>query len=509
MSLEFTLGIARSGLLHTQKALANAANNVANAETDGYTRKTVAGEAREAAGRGMGVRSLEATRDVDEALVAELNTRRGAWAGAEARERLLQTIERAHGRPEAGEAIGDLTSSLRSAFTALRAEPASQARQAEVLRAAEDLAGRLNAVSDAIGGARQDAQDGIVAEVGAMNTTLNTIADLTIRIRDTIARGLSAAELEDRRDTAIATLSESIGVTALKKEDGSLTLIARGGMVLPLDPKKAAFSTADANLGASAFYGPGGTIPPITLGGVDVTQRLAGGRLGELVSLRDATLPRMQAEADVAAAGIAWRFESEGLRLFTDAAGAVPDATLPYPGSAQIGFAGTIRVNAAIVADTTVLRDGTHAVAATPGGPTAFTPNAPGGPAGFSTLLDRVLDFTFGTETATGVAWPGFATTGLGPDGSLASGFSAPATLEGYGATVTATQTAERAAATERKDSAQATKAGLEARFAQRSGVDVDAEMAAMVTLQNAYAANAKVMATVQQMWDALLGAVR
>ena len=52
-------------------------------------------------------------------------------------------------------------------------------------------------------------------------------------------------------------------------------------------------------------------------------------------------------------------------------------------------------------------------------------------------------------------------------------------------------------------------KQGLEARFSQRSGVDVDTEMAAMVTLQNAYAANARVMSTVQAMWDALLGAVR
>jgi flagellar hook-associated protein 1 len=52
-------------------------------------------------------------------------------------------------------------------------------------------------------------------------------------------------------------------------------------------------------------------------------------------------------------------------------------------------------------------------------------------------------------------------------------------------------------------------KQGLETRFNQRSGVDIDTEMAAMVTLQNAYAANARVMSTVQAMWDALLGAVR
>lgn len=509
MSLDATLGIARSGLLYTQRALANAAGNVANAETAGYTKKTVLGEAREAAGQGMGVRTLAATRDVDEALIAELDTRRGALAAATTREAVLTRIEAAHGRPEAGEAIGDLVATLRSAFTALRADPSSQGQQAQVVVAAEDLANRLNAVSDAIGAARQQAQDDIVAEVGTMNATLNTIADLTERIRDNIALGLSSADLEDKRDTAIASLSESIGLTALKKEDGSLTLIARGGMVLPLDRKAAAFSTSDATLGAPAYYGAGGTIPGIMLGGVDVTTRVAGGRLAELVALRDTTLPRMQAEADVAAAGIAWRFESEGLRLFTDAAGTVPDATQPYAGSAQMGFAGTIRVNAAVTAAPSLLRDGTHAVAATPGGPTAFTPNASGGPAGFATLLDRVLDFTFGTEAASGAAWPGFPNSGLGPDGTLGASFAAPSTLEGYGAAVSASHTAARAAATGRKDSAAAMKAGLEARFAQRSGVDIDAEMADMVTLQNAYAANAKVMATVQQMWDALLSAVR
>jgi flagellar hook-associated protein 1 FlgK len=43
----------------------------------------------------------------------------------------------------------------------------------------------------------------------------------------------------------------------------------------------------------------------------------------------------------------------------------------------------------------------------------------------------------------------------------------------------------------------------------QRSGVDVDREVAAMVELQNAYTINARVIATVQAMWDALFGSVR
>ena len=120
--------------------------------------------------------------------------------------------------------------------------------------------------------------------------------------------------------------------------------------------------------------------------------QLTGGRLGDYVALRDRTLPRYQAETDLIAATLADRFARQGLALFTDADGTVPDPSQPYAGSAQIGLAGRLRVSAAVAADPGLLRDGTQAVAATMGGPTAFTPNPPGGPAGFTDLLDRVLD---------------------------------------------------------------------------------------------------------------------
>ena len=50
---------------------------------------------------------------------------------------------------------------------------------------------------------------------------------------------------------------------------------------------------------------------------------------------------------------------------------------------------------------------------------------------------------------------------------------------------------------------------GLESRIQKQSGVEPDAEMAQLVQLQNAYAVNARVINTAQQMWDQLLGMVR
>lgn len=509
MSLEAALITARSGLLYTQRALAAAANDVANADTAGHTKKTVAARAVQVDGQGIGVRSLAPTRDVDEALVTELDSRRAAAAGAEVRARLLEIIAAAHGSTEAGDGLGDLTAALRTGFEDLRANPSEAGRQSAVVLEASALATRLNEISAAIGDARQQAQDGIVTEVGRINDALNTIATLTRQIRDQVALTGNAAALEDQRDQAIATLSESLEVKALKREDGGLVLVARNGLVLPLDEKADAFTTADAILGPTAYHGTGGTIPGIMLGGQDVTAALAGGRLAEFVALRDQTLPRYQAGADLAAAHLAARFDAVGLTLFTDATGAVPDTTQPYAGSAMVGFAGTIRVNAAVAGTPSLLRDGTHAVAGSPTGPTAFMPNPSGGPASFTTLLDRVLDRTFGAEAQAGITWGTIPTGGLGPDGTLSSPFGAPATLEGYTGLLTASQTADAASARSAVTSANGIVDGLAARFRQRSGVDVDAEMSAMVTLQNAYAANARVMSTVQAMWDSLLGAVR
>jgi flagellar hook-associated protein 1 FlgK len=509
MSLDVALLSARSGLLHTQRALATAADNVANADTVGYSRKTVDGRAVQAGGQGLGVRSLAPGRDVDEALATELDSRRASAAAASLRADLLAGIETAHGRPEVGDSLGDLVAGLRSGFEDLRADPSEAGRQTALVLAAEELATRFNEVSGAIGDARQQAQDTVVAEVATINAGLREIASLTNRIREQIALTGDAAALEDERDAAISTLSESIEVRALKRDDGGLVLVARNGIVLPLVPDEDAFATADATLTAASFHGGGGTIPGVAMGAVDVTARLLGGRLAEAVALRDQTLPRYQAEIDLAAANLAARLDSQGLALFTDAAGAVPDTTQPYAGSTMLGFAGGIRVNAAVTADPALLRDGTHAVSGSALGAADSSPNPAGGPAAFVQTIDRVLDYAFGTQAQSGVSWAPIATGGLGPDGTLSSPFGAPPTLEGYAGLVTATQTADSASAKAALASAKAMVDGLQTRVTQRSGVDVDTEMAAMVTLQNAYAANARVLSTVQAMWDTLLGAVR
>ncbi|MGK7863926.1 flagellar hook-associated protein FlgK [Falsiroseomonas sp. E2-1-a4] len=509
MSLDLALSVATSGLRLLDRQMARAADDIANAGTVGHTRKSLEGNALTIAGAGQGVRANVITRDVDLAVQAALQRAGGDAAAAGLRERLLGGVEAAHGTPELGDSLGGLVSSLQSAFIELREAPADAVRRSAVVTEAHTLAGRLNQVSDAIGVARQGAHDALRAEVAAVNAGLSDVARLNSVIKHELAAGRSVAALEDERDLAIGALAGSLDLSVIRGSAGDVTLVARGGIVLPLVQGSTPFSLADATVGTGAFHGGAGTLPGVMLNNRDVTRQLAGGRMGAAAELRDATLPRMQAELDVAASQISHRLESQGLRLFTDAGGTVPDPTLPYAGSAMVGFAGAIRVNAAVVNDPALLRDGTHDVVGDPAGPSAFTTNPPTGPAGFATLLNRVLDFSFGAEQATGVAQPGFATGGLGPDGTLSSPLSGLRTLAGYGAALVAEQTGARAAATEAVGRATSLGELLTSRMNARSGVDVDAEVAAMVQLQTAYGVNARVISTIQAMWDSLFNAVR
>ena len=147
MSIDAALLIARSGLLHTQRALSNAADNVANAEVEGYTRKRIVGDAVSVSGQGMGVRSLGPMREVDTALTNEMNKRRSAKSAAELRESVLSRINEAHGDPAKGESLGDLVSKLRTSFVELRVDPSQVVKQqAVVLNAAQNTVTRFNDV---------------------------------------------------------------------------------------------------------------------------------------------------------------------------------------------------------------------------------------------------------------------------------------------------------------------------------------------------------------------------
>jgi flagellar hook-associated protein 1 FlgK len=422
------------------------------------------------------VRSGPAIRTIDTALQAEVFSQNATVAGLQTRQNALQAIDAVQGTPGQGGDIASLLGNLQDQFSTLLNSPDNKTQQSAVVSAAANVAQGINALSAAYTAQRQTAQDSIVAEVTTLNATLSTIGDLSDRVVALKARGQSIADLENQRDSAVASLSQLLDVKTLAQPNGDLLIITQSGLTLPTRGGSP-FSVADASMQ------PGSGAPAITLRGAGVTTQIRGGQIGANVTLRDTTMPTYQAELDELAQNLSNRFAMQGLDLFT----------APTGGSAAgvqngyVGFAATIQVDPTL--SPSAVRDGTPSINAA-------------GLAGFTDVINKVLNNALGAGLASHVS-------GLGPAGDLNAPYVAPATLRQLAATMLASQAQDSAGTTSQLGTEQAVQTTLTAKLSAQSGVNMDTEMSTMIQLQNAYGANAKVIGAVQAMWTQLLGMVQ
>ena len=507
MSLNSALSIATGGLANIERQLALVSQNVANANTPGYSTEIGTQQAVTAGGIGMGVRTGPTARITDAALQAQSRVQASTVAGLATQQTALQAIDSVQGKPGQGNDLPSLLGALGNQFSTLLNQPDNQTAQSAVVGAASTLTRGINALSDAYTAQRNAAQGALVTEVASANQALSQIGTISDEIVALKPLGQSTADLENQRDAAVNTLSGLLNVKTLASPNGDLLVITRSGLSLPTHGTPSPFGVSSANAAPGASYSTG-TLPGVMLNGVDVTRRIQGGQLGANIALRDTTLPTYQAELDEFSRSLASRFSAQGLTLFTDPTGAVPAASAPPVQSAYVGFAGTIQVNPAVIANGSLVRDGTQAVAGSPTGASAFTPNPAGGPAGFSKLIARVLNFALGPNAQTGVAQPAPNLTGLGPAGTLGASFGAPQALSDFASTLVGSQAGDSAAISGQLQTETAVQTSLTGKLTAETGVNMDREVASVVALQNAYGINARVISVAQAMWTQLLNAV-
>ena len=449
-SLDSITSNAASGLAAAQAGLAVLSNNIANAGVAGYTAKTLDQSAFVVGDQVDGVRTGLVSRSVDAALQASVWSSASRVGQLSARSQALSAIGDTQGTPGDGTSLSDALAALQSSFTELQGNPSSQTQQSAVVAAAGTLANTINSTADAITTQRNDVQSQIVSSVATLNTALASVQSTTQQIEIATASGGDTATLEDSRDAALQTISNLLNVTYQKQANGGITILGQNGFSIPLDGQ---FSTSSANLSPASLYAAGSnTVPAITLQdgsnpatATDVTGLLSGGQLGELVQLRDTTLPGYTSSLDAFSAKLADQLNNQGLALFTDNTG-VANLT------AYAGLSSQIQVNPAVAAAPSLVRDGTA------GGNAA-------GLASYSTTIDAVVA-------------NGFAVSGATSLNTDAQSF----------VTQTATDASQ---ASGDLTSAQSYQTTIATKFSGQSGVDVDTELGLMIQLQNSYQANA------------------
>jgi flagellar hook-associated protein 1 FlgK len=476
MSLTSALNNAASGLAASARAVQVASANVANVLTEGYAARQIELTSVSLSGVGGGVRVSGVSRQSDPILLGLLRDASAADQASSGTAAFWQRVEGALGLPEGG--VGAALSAFETALIAASDRPDLDSRLAAVAEGAEGLVQALASVETTVQTLRSEADATIARDVATLNEGLQRIDDMNARIVQLRAGGHETLGLEDERQALISTLSEIVPMREYARADGRVTLFASGGaLLLDLDPQPIAFSKSPV-VDASMTLGAG--LSGLTIGGRMVEPGpdgpLAGGRLAANFALRDEAGVSAQAQIDTLAADLITRFQDpqSDSTLGTGDAGLFTDAGAPLGTSVAPGLAGRLAVNDAVDPGAGGalwrLRDGLGA--ATPGA------------VGDSTQIGALLG-ALDRRVSPG---PGAAAQTL------------PEALADLGSTLSTRRHSAEASAAQ---SAARHDALTEDMMAQ--GVDSDAEMQRLLQIEQAYAANARVIETADAMLRRLL----
>ncbi len=300
MSLALTLNAALSGLQTQQANLQIVSDNIANASTEGFTRKTAESSAKVLAGLGAGVELGTIKRTVDEALIREIRESLSLAAIDKVAQPFYDQMQDLFGRPGDNTSISATIADLAGAMEAYSATPEGPTQRIEVINAALAVVRQLDTMSEQIQSLRGDAERQLTAAIDEINAELQNIADLNDEIKLRVASGESTAAFADKRDTALERLAEYIDIQTFTRSSGEIVIFTNEGTLLDGFPNFLSHTPLNV-LSPTASYA-NGDIDGISLNNRDITTTLKGGKLRGLIDLRDTTLPGLQAEIDQLAA---------------------------------------------------------------------------------------------------------------------------------------------------------------------------------------------------------------
>jgi flagellar hook-associated protein 1 FlgK len=468
MGLDVGLQDALTGLRATQAQIQLISGNIANAQTPGYSEQTLTETPIRTPAGGAGVQTGIIQRISDQLLTQSLNKQTSTASAASTTNNYLSQLQNLLGQVGSGSSFTDALNNFVSAMQTDATTPEDPVAQSAAVNAGQQLAQRLNQLSSSIQGLRANTDSDLGTSVTDLNNDLNAIAGLNGSIAQVQAEGQSTATLQDQRDQLVNKVSQLIGITSYTRTDGTLVVLTTGGQTLIDGTSVSQFSYT-----TTGTVTAGSPLSPVTLNGANVTASLTTGQIGALLQLRDTTLPNVTAELNQFTNNLFNATTNSNLNTSNSGTNATNDANNFFANvdiASGLDNAGTIEVNPSLVANNSLLYNGIS------------------GP-----------DPTIASSIATNLT----ATTAFAAAGNFNSGSNT--TLSDYGAQIIG-QAATAASDADQNNTYQSQlQTQMQNRLQSEVGVNLDQELGNLTVYQNAYAASAHVISTIQTMYDALM----
>jgi len=481
MGLTTAFQVAQSAMSVVSGQSTIVSGNIAGVNNPNYTRR-VANVTMDSNGTAV-ISSV--TRIADQSLYDTMLSTTSASSAASAITAGLNQLQNTVGDTSSTQSPAALIGTLTNDLNSYISSPDNMNQAQGVLTDAHTLATALNTASTLVQSVRQQADTSIATAVTHINADLIKFQQANNTI---ISGGSSSSAINDAldvRDSILKDLSQYMGISTIQQPNGGTVIYTDSGVTLfETTPRRVTFSTTtplSAGVTGSAVVVDG---VPVT--GSGSTMPLNSGSIAGLAQLRDTIAPTYQSQLDGIASGLISAFaekDPSGGGLPAQAGLLTWSGGPSLPGTAT-GLAATIKVNAAVDpiqgGTLTSLRDGGIAGA-------AYKANMTG-EASYSAHLQSMV-----------------AALNMAQSFSASSGLSTSATVQNFATDSVGWLEAKRQAATNNSDYQTTMQTSATQALSDTTGVNIDTEMTKMLSLENSYQASAKLLTTINNMFNSLL----
>ena len=287
-----TLSSAKLGLLAQQLAIEVTGQNVANVETEGYSRQDVSFEANTPRGHikygglhqlGTGVRIASIERAHDQFLFTQIMDEGDLTGSTEVKKEIFEQLEVLFNEGS-GRSLNDALSLFFSSIHDLATNARGLPERVDLISKAEHLASTFNQTGNQLFTIQRNIDARIETEVAEINTLTTQIGKLNESIHaNEPTSQYKANDLRDNRDRLVKELSKKIDIQLVQESDNQISLTLKDGTALVLKDQVFDLSTSiNANNESfnDVYIDSGSTTK-------NITSTIKGGELRGYLDMRD------------------------------------------------------------------------------------------------------------------------------------------------------------------------------------------------------------------------------
>jgi flagellar hook-associated protein 1 FlgK len=233
MSLTGALNAAVASLRVNQASIQVLSANIAHVNDPNYTKKTLNRESIVLGDSQVGSVGIAGySTAVSENLRKQMETLIAGSGTSGTQNELMSRVQQLLGTSTDQAALPSLLSQFTAAWQTLQATPESKAAQTAVIRYGQQLTEEVNRVAAGIDSLDSEIKDETTQSVDDLNGLLEQVFELNVRLRSASENGAERADLIDQRDNLVRQVAQYVDVRTVERENGAIALFTPAGLSL-------------------------------------------------------------------------------------------------------------------------------------------------------------------------------------------------------------------------------------------------------------------------------------